>query len=133
MDAVLVRPDPDPFAGEPVAAGYRAGDLVFLSSLAATGPDGRLVGAGDFDAQAEQVMRNLAAALAAAGSGLDRVLRIAIFLTDATHFPKLVALRRHWFAAPYPADTVVEVNGLRLPGALIEIEATALAGGRIEG
>ena len=68
MDAVLVRPDPDPFAGEPVAAGYRAGDLVFLPSLAATGADGRLVGAGDFDAQAAQVMRNLAAALAHAWS-----------------------------------------------------------------
>jgi enamine deaminase RidA (YjgF/YER057c/UK114 family) len=44
------------------------------------------------------------------------------------HFPRIVELRRKFFRAPYPADTIVEVKGLYTPEAMIEIEAIALAG-----
>jgi len=83
---------------------------------------------GDFDAQAEQVFRNLARVLAAAGSGLDRVVKVTIYLTDMGNFPKIVELRGKWFTAPYPADTIVEVSSLALPGLEIEIEAIAVTG-----
>jgi enamine deaminase RidA (YjgF/YER057c/UK114 family) len=132
MDAHRVAIAPDPFARSNVAAGYTVGGLTFLSSVGPLDANGGLVGAGDFDAQAEQAFRNLEALLAAAGSGLDRVVKVNIYLADATHFPKLVGLRRKWFKPPYPADTVVEVNGLGAPGALIELEAIA-ADGRIVG
>jgi enamine deaminase RidA (YjgF/YER057c/UK114 family) len=131
MDAHRIAITPDPFARSNVSAGFRAGGLAFLSSVGPVDADGRLVGAGDFDAQAEQAFRNLEALLAAAGSGLDRVVKVNIYLADATHFPKLVGLRRKWFKPPYPADTVVEVNGLG-GGALMELEAIA-AEGRIVG
>ena len=55
---------------------------------------------------------------------------VTIFLTDMQYFPKVVDLRRKWFTAPYPADSIVEVRALALPELMIEIEATAIAGVR---
>ena len=63
----------------------------------------------------------------AGGSSLDRVVKVTIFLTDMTNFPKIVELRRKWFTLPYPADTIVEVRSLYLPEVQIEIEAIAVA------
>lgn len=128
MDAQRIVVDPDPFASVGVAPGYALGGLVFLSSVGPVDENGRLVAPGDFDAQAERAFRNLEALLAAAGSGLDRTVKVNIYLADASAFPKLVELRRRWFRPPYPADTVVEVNGLGVPGALLELEAIATQG-----
>jgi reactive intermediate/imine deaminase len=105
----------------------RVGDLLFVSGQAAITPEGELVGIGDFDAQAEQTFRNLERVLEAGGSGLDRVVKVTIFLTDMANFEKIVDLRGRWFTPPYPADTIVEVSSLALPGLEIEIEAIAVA------
>ena len=86
------------------------------------------MGVGDFDAQAEQVFRNLRRVLEAGGSSLDRVVKVTIFLTDMANFPKIVELRGKWFTPPYPADTIVEVTALALPELELEIEAIAVAG-----
>ena len=104
----------------------RMGDLIFVSGQAAIDEKGEIVGLGNFEAQAEQVFRNLARVLEAAGSGLDRVVKVTIYLTDMANFPKIVELRGKWFTAPYPADTIVEVSSLALPGLEIEIEAIAV-------
>lgn len=120
-----VATDPDPYAPYRISQAIRFGDLVFVSGQAAIDENG-LVGVGDFDAQADQAFRNLQAVLKAAGSGLDRVLKVTIFLTDmAANFPKIVDLRGRWFSEPYPADTIVEVTSLALPELEIEIEAVA--------
>jgi enamine deaminase RidA (YjgF/YER057c/UK114 family) len=57
------------------------------------------------------------------------VVKVTIFLTSMAYFGKIVELRRKWFSAPYPADTIVEISGLYSPDAMIEIEAIAVAGG----
>ena len=125
LDAAL---DPDPLEPYYLSQGFRVGELVFVSGQAALDERGAIVGAGDFDAQAEQTFRNLARVLAAGGSSLDRVVKVTIFLTDMSNFPKIVELRKRWFTAPYPADTIVEVRSLALPELQIEIEAIAVAG-----
>jgi len=131
--ATRITVQPDPLEPYRIASGYRVGDLILLSGQAAIDADGRLVGVGDFDAQAEQVFANIARVLEAAGSSLDRVIKVTIYLTDMGNFPKIVQLRERW-GTPYPADTIVEVKALALPELLIEIDATALAGdGRIVG
>ena len=127
-DAQQIRLDPDPYEPFKLSQAFRVGDLVIVSGQAAIDQDGHIVGVGDFDAQAEQVFRNLARVLAAAGSGLDRVVKVTIYLTDMGNFPKIVELRGKWFTAPYPADTIVEVSALALPGLEIEIEAIAVTG-----
>ncbi|MCT9115582.1 RidA family protein [Cupriavidus gilardii] len=124
-----VRTNPDPYAPFLLSQGIRVGNLVFISGQAAIGDDGNIVGRGDFDKQAEQAFRNLQRALEAAGSSLDRVAKVTIFLKSMDNFGKIVELRRKWFSAPYPADTIVEISSLYSPEALIEIEAIAVAEG----
>ena len=87
------------------------------------------MGAGDFAAQAEQVFANLTQVLEAAGSGLDKVIKVTIYLTDMARFADIVELRGRYFSPPYPADTIVEVAALALPELMIEIEAVALVEG----
>ena len=128
MDVEQIRVDPDPYEPFRLSQGFRVGELLFVSGQAAIDPEGQLVGVGDFDAQAEQTFRNLERVLQAAGSGLDKVVKVTIFLTDMANFPKVVELRGRWFSQPYPADTIVEVSSLALPELEIEIEATAVVG-----
>jgi 2-iminobutanoate/2-iminopropanoate deaminase len=128
MDMEQIRLDPDPYEPFRLSQGFVVGNLVFVSGQAAISETGEIVGAGDFDAQAEQVFRNLRRALEAAGSGLDRIVKVTIFLTDMSNFPKIVELRGRWFSEPYPADTIVEVRSLALPELEIEIEAIAVVG-----
>lgn len=107
----------------------RVADLVFVSGQAAIGESGEIVGEGDFMAQAHQVFANLRAVLEGAGSGLDRVVKVGIFITDMSYFPQIVELRGMYFREPYPADTIVQVEALALPGLMLEIEAIATVGG----
>ena len=127
-DVSPIRLDPDPYEPFRLSQGFRVGDLLLISGQAAIDEQGELVGVGDFDAQAEQVFRNLQRVLAAGGSSLDRVVKVTIFLTDMANFPKIVELRGKWFTPPYPADTIVEVTSLALPELEIEIEAIAVVG-----
>lgn len=124
---VPVELNPDQYAPFRLSQGMSVGNLLFVSGQAAIAKDGSIVGAGDFDAQAEQTFRNLQRVLEAGGSSLDRVVKVTIYLTDMSNFPKIVELRGRWFTPPWPADTIVEVSALALPELEIEIEAVALA------
>ncbi|MET3371164.1 reactive intermediate/imine deaminase [Variovorax boronicumulans] len=124
-----IHTQPDPYAPFLLSQAIQLGNLVFVSGQAAIGDDGEIVGKGDFDRQAEQAFKNLDRVLRAAGTTLGNVVKVTIFLTSMSHFPKIVELRRQWFSAPYPADTIVEVSGLYSPDAMIEIEAIAVAPG----
>jgi len=124
--------DPDPYEPFRLVLGYRLGDLLFISGQAAIDEHGQVVGAGDFDAQAEQVFHNLKRVLEAGGSSLANVVKVTIFLTDMSNFGKIVELRGKWFTPPYPADTIVEVSSLALPELEIEIEAIAVADESVE-
>ncbi|MGB8351356.1 MAG: RidA family protein [Gaiella sp.] len=127
-DVQQIRLDPDPLEPYALSQGFRVGDLVIVSGQAAIDEQGHIVGAGDFDAQAEQTFRNLTRVLDAGGSSLERIVKVTIFLTDMANFEKIVELRRRWFTPPYPADTIVEVSSLALPELEIEIEALATVG-----
>ena len=127
MKIERIRIDPDPYEPFRLAQGYRVGDLLFISGQAAIDQSGRIVGVGDFEAQANQAFKNLDHVLHAGGSSLRNVIKVTIFLTDMTNFERIVELRGRWFTAPYPADTIVEVRSLYSPDAMIEIEAIAVA------
>lgn len=128
LEQVVTRPDP--YAPFLLSQAIKANGFVFVSGQAAIGDDGEIVGEGDFDRQAEQAFGNLDRALKASGSGLDKVVKVTIFLRSMENFAKIVELRRRWFSAPYPADSIIEVSSLYSPKALIEIEAIALDGSR---
>ena len=129
--AYRIVTDPDPYEQFKIALGYRVDNIIFLSGQAAINERGEIIGVNDFDAQAEQVFKNLKRVLEAAGSSLNKIIKVTIYLTDMANFQKIVALRERWFTKPYPADTIVEVKSLGLPELMIEIEAIALANGEI--
>jgi reactive intermediate/imine deaminase len=127
---VTTKPTPitlasDPLAPYLIAPGWRVGDLLFLSGQASIGPDGSIVGIGDFDAQLAQTFANIATVLTAGGSDLSKVVKVTIYLTDMGNFPKILEARKRWFTPPYPADTTVEVKGLALPELMVEIDVIA--------
>lgn len=130
-DAIQIKTDPDPYEPFNIAQAYRAGDFIFLSGQAALDVDGNIVGEGDFEAQAVQAFENLRAVLAVAGAGMDKLIKVNIYVTDMTHFETVVAMRQRYFTPPWPADTLVEVSALALPQLMIEIEGIALASGEV--
>ena len=128
--AKRIATNPDPMEQFNISQGFRVGDLVIVSGQTANNEQGDLIGLNDFDAQAKQVFHNLDMVLKAGGASLDSVIKVTIYLTDMSYFPKIVELRKQHFSKPYPADTIVEINALASPEFMIEIEAVALVNGK---
>lgn len=131
-DAIQVKTEPDPYEAFNIAQAYRVGDLIFVSGQAAIDFEGNIVGENDFDAQAAQAFENLQAVLNAGGSGLEKLIKVTIYLTNMAYFDRIVALRKKYFSTPWPADTLVEVSALALPELMIEIEGIALVEGEVK-
>jgi enamine deaminase RidA (YjgF/YER057c/UK114 family) len=103
-----------------------SGKIVFIAGQVALAPDGTFVGEGDPRAQAEQVFRNLQAALEAAGGNFSHVVKLNFYVTDVAHLPIYREVRDQFIdTARPPASTAVEVRSLFRPECLIEIEAVA--------
>lgn len=103
-----------------------AGDWVFVSGT--TGFDYATMTISDSLAeQTAQCFRNIAAALAEAGSSLDEVVRVTYVLPDGSAFEQCWPAMQEAFAAPKPAAMMIEA-GLAGPEMKIEIEVTALKG-----
>jgi 2-iminobutanoate/2-iminopropanoate deaminase len=116
---------PAPIA--PYSQAIAADGLVYTAGQIGIDPaTGELV-PGDVRAQAEQVMRNLAAVLEAAGSGWGSVLKANVFLVDISHSPIINELFARDLPTPYPARSTVAVSALPR-GALVEIECVARVG-----
>ena len=108
----------------PYSPGMIFGNLVFVSGQAGREPGTGALGA-DVTAQTEQVLKNIATILEAAGSSLQHVIRCGVFLVDMNEFPKMNEVFARAFGAHRPARTTVEVSGLPGPGLLVEIDAIA--------
>ncbi|HWH06767.1 MAG TPA: RidA family protein [Gaiellaceae bacterium] len=122
----IVRTDraPAPFQGAPYNQAVRTGDLVFVAGQLGLRPgESEMVGSGIAE-QTEQVLANLAAILEEAGSGLDRLVKTTVFLTDLDDFAGMNEVYARHVGDRPPARSTVEVS--RLPsGARVEIEAIA--------
>jgi reactive intermediate/imine deaminase len=127
VDIERIEIEPDPYANALLSQAIRFGDLLFVSGQTAYG-DERSYLQRSFREQGERAFANLGHVLGAGGSGLDRVLKVTIFVTDMSYFGDVVELRRRYFSEPYPADSIVEVQALHSPGVMIEIEAIAAVG-----
>ena len=100
--------------------------LLVLSGQLALDAEGRLVGADDMTAQAERVMDILATILAAHGATFEHVVNVRSYVTDIDRLGEYAAARTKRFAGPPPTSTTVEVSRLAVPGALLEVEVTAV-------
>ncbi len=113
-----------PQAIGPYSQAIKANGLVFCSGQIALDPaTGQLV-AGDVAAQTERVLKNLAAVLQGAGSGMDKVLKTTVFLKSMGDFAAMNEVYGKHFQAPFPARSTVEAA--RLPkDVLVEIDVIA--------
>jgi 2-iminobutanoate/2-iminopropanoate deaminase len=108
----------------PFSQGIRMNGLLFLSGQVGLEPaTGKLV-PGGIRAETEQVLRNLAAVLEAAGKTFTDVVRAGVFLTDIGDFSAMNAVYEKQFIQPYPARTTIAVAALPL-GARVEIDLVA--------
>src|SRR4051812_45379730 len=100
---------------------------IYISGQIAYDKDGKLVGApGDMKAQAEQVFKNLQAALTAAGATFADVVKMNSYITDMSKAQAVRDIRAQYFKDVLPASTFVEVKGLVRPELLLEIEVIAV-------
>jgi 2-iminobutanoate/2-iminopropanoate deaminase len=102
------------------------GRMVFISGMTARDVDGRVIGAGDIEAQTRQVCENLNRAVGSAGGTLNDVVRVDVFVRNIEHFDAIHRVRREYFDAPAPASTLLEVSKMVSPEMLIEINAIAV-------
>jgi enamine deaminase RidA (YjgF/YER057c/UK114 family) len=102
-----------------------AGDLLFVAGILPVDQAGDLVGGADVAAQAEFVLGELGRILDAAGCTPADVVKVTVFLTEIADRPLVNPARQRFFGDARPASTLVEVSGLAVPGALIEIDAVA--------
>lgn len=101
----------------------RAGDFIFVSGQLAFVEPGVLV-EGGLAAQLDQCMQNIESALAEVGASLQDVVKNMVWLTSPVHFPEFNSAYAGFFPEAPPARATV-CSALMVPGALIEIEATA--------
>jgi 2-iminobutanoate/2-iminopropanoate deaminase len=115
---------PAPFQGAPYSQAIRAGGLVFVSGQLPVAAGSTEIVGDTIQQQTEQVFANLRAILEEAGSGLDRLLKTTVFLTDLADFQGMNEVyARHVGDLP-PARSTVEVAALP-SGVRLEVEAIA--------
>jgi len=128
MDKTVVRTEtaPAPFQGAPYSQAIVAGGLVFVSGQLGLKPDHAEMVGETIQEQTEQVFANLAAILAATGSGLERLVKTTVYLTDLGDFAGMNEVYAAHVGDSPPARATIEVSALP-SGAKVEIEAIALA------
>ena len=129
MEKQVVRTEaaPAPFQGAPYSQAIRAGDLVFVSGQLALRPDHAEIVSDSIEEQTQQVFANLRAILEESGSGLDRLVKTTVYLSDLGDFAAMNEVYAKHVGAQPPARATIEVSGLP-SGAKVEIDAIALAG-----
>ncbi len=124
METKIVRSDRAPEPIGPYSQAIVAGSLVFTSGQIAIDPQSGQLVAGGVEQQTEQVIKNLQAVLEAAGSSLEQVVKVTIFLKDMADFTKVNEVYGRYFGRALPARSTVEVA--RLPkDVAVEIDCIA--------
>ena len=127
MTIFSVTTENAPQAIGPYSQAVRFGDLIFASGQIPIDPATNQLVSGDIRAQTRQVLTNLRAVLEASESGMTKVLKTTVFLSDLNDFAEMNAVYAEAFGDHRPARSTVEVAGL--PKAVrVEIDVIAARG-----
>lgn len=128
MTRTVIQPDslkdPRPRYSQGVAV--EGGRWLFIAGQTAAGRDGKVVGKGDAERQAEQVFQNLGAVLAAAGGSFDNLVMTTTYLTDIGYREAYNKVRSKYYQNAQPTSTLVVVKALGHEDFLIEIDGIAV-------
>jgi reactive intermediate/imine deaminase len=126
-DIILTNPDTMAAPGGYYSHVVQANGFVFIAGQLPIARDGSKLTGAPFEQQAQQVLDNIEAALKAAGSAIDRLVQVRVYVTDIGSWPAFNAIYAKWIGSSRPARAVVPVPQLHY-GFKIEIEAVALEG-----
>jgi 2-iminobutanoate/2-iminopropanoate deaminase len=126
MPKQVIATDQAPAAIGPYSQAIKANGLVFTAGQIPLDPVSMTIVEGDISIQTEQVMKNLAAILEAAGSSLNRAVRTTCFLADMGDFAAFNAVYARWITEAPPSRSTVQAAGLPR-GVLVEVDCIALA------
>ena len=119
----VISTDKAPAAIGPYSQAIEVNGVVFTSGQIPVNPATGEI-AGTVEEQAEQALKNVAAVLEAAGTGMENVVKTVVFIKDMNDFAKINEIYAKFFTGAFPARSCVEVA--RLPkDVLIEVEAIA--------
>jgi 2-iminobutanoate/2-iminopropanoate deaminase len=122
---IAVDGAPRPFAGAPYNQAIRTDGLVFCAGQVGLDPATGTLVEGGIEDQTHRALQNLQAILEGAGSGLDRVVKTTVFMTDLGEFGAMNDVYATYFTSDPPARSTVQVAALPA-GGRVEIEAVAL-------
>jgi len=123
----VISTDAAPVAAGPYSQAIRAGELIFTAGQIGIDPASGELAGDDVQDQAAQALANLRAILEAAGSGVDRLVKVTVFLADIADWPAVNEVYAREVPEPFPARSAFAVRDLP-KGARVEIEAVATVG-----
>lgn len=103
----------------------RVGPFVSIAGQCGLGKDHEVVST-EFEPQARAALDRVRAAIEAAGGSLDHIVAMTVFITDVRLGRVFTSLRKEYFGARFPTSALIGVSALMVPGAMIEIQATAI-------
>jgi 2-iminobutanoate/2-iminopropanoate deaminase len=124
-DVILTNPSSMAEPGGHYSHAVTANGFVFISGQLPIARDGSKNADASFEHQAQQVLDNIASALVGAGSAVERLVQVRVYVTDIASWPAFNAIYAKWIGSSRPARAVVPVPELHF-GFKIEIEAVAL-------
>ncbi len=124
MEKKVIKTSDAPEVVLPLSQAIRLDNLIFTSGMTARDPKTRQLIGGDIEKQTERIILNLKAILEAAGSSLEKVVKVTVFLTDINDFEGMNRIYRRFFPKDPPARSTVEVSNLAVD-ARVEIEMIA--------
>ena len=125
IERTIIATEEAPDAVGPYSQGIAADGFVFTAGQVPINPASGKIEATTIEDQTRQVLSNVDAVLRAAGSSLDRVVKMTVFMTDLADFQAMNGVYAEFFPADPPARSAVQVVALPL-GVQIEMEAVAL-------
>ena len=125
MKKEIIMTENAPAAFGPFCQAMKAKGFIFTSGILPLNPSTGKKVEGGIEKETRQTLDNIKAILEAAGSSLDDVVKVTVYLSDMNDFKVVNEIYGHYFSEPYPARAAIEVSGLA-KDAKVEIQATGI-------